>query len=261
MDMSDTVERTRTNCPLLGSELCDFAGCEGCDKCFMAEPAKGSDPQKLMDSWRVTLHYLPDDVDRLHTSDDCWFCKGEEKGKKGSYALVDLAHPEPAHMKGMFFGLGKKVRSHVGSLVQLPIGICPQCAQRMRMVNIIRWGCIALGLVLALVVGLVPAIANALSKVHFLLPLVAFVLLIVAGFVAGKLASANYQKKAEEKTEFDVFKLPYLSEMKSKGWFGLQDEEGTPHIFLIKDKPRPHMMLKRVRTEEEGTQEVPAQTE
>ena len=74
------IERTKKDCKLLGTEICAYAGCEGCEKCFVSDRAyKKADMEEINESWKITLSYLPENVDELHTSDKCWLCKGERR--------------------------------------------------------------------------------------------------------------------------------------------------------------------------------------
>ena len=133
------IERTKKDCKLLGTEICAYAGCEGCEKCFVSDRAyKKADMEEINESWKITLSYLPENVDELHTSDKCWLCKGERRDAS-CFAVLDLGHPEPEYKKGMFFGFGKKVRAQIGSLLSLPIACCSKCRNRFRMMEAIRW--------------------------------------------------------------------------------------------------------------------------
>ena len=109
----------------------------------------------------------------------------------------------------------------------------------------LKWLLGIVGLVLGFLVLLIPPILNGLRSVHGILPYIVAVLLVIAGFVAGKVISTAYRKAALQRTEFDVFKLPILSDMKENGWFAMQYEDGLARLSFHKSKPKPNFMIRR----------------
>ena len=119
------------NCPIQDRELCKFLGSEGCEKCGINQLGRKQDPVAYADTWDVTLSLIPDDIDEVHTTEECCFCKGKKNAKAG-YEMLCLKHKEPVHMKGIFFGFGMKVPGEVGSIVDIPIAVCQKCRRTFR---------------------------------------------------------------------------------------------------------------------------------
>lgn len=240
------IEKTNKDCKLIGTEVCEFAGSEGCERCYLSGiNLKTIEEGKVNDNWLVTTSYLPDNVDDLHTAETCWLCKKEDKNKAECFAVIDLAHPEPEHKKGIFFGLGKKVRTSIGSLVQIPVCACKECRRRYRMRELILWGSLLLGLLVAILVVAIPSVESALAQVGWYLPLLVFAAVIGVFALAGYLCQRAYNNKASARTEFNLFNLPILSEMKWRGWFSIQGTGvDVPRVIFTNKKPRPNMRFK-----------------
>lgn len=247
----EQVERTRTDCPYIGTKMCDFTGSEGCEACYVLQINDKKGEAKILDSWHVTYGLLPDNIDELHLKDKCWFCKDGVERKKDQYAVIDLAHPEPEHTRGMFFGFGKKVRTPIGSLIQLPVGVCKECRKRFLTRDLLKWGVPILSLIIALlIIILVPGVATVSENLWYI-PLLVFAVIAVIGYFAGKISSNIYEKKASVKTSFDPFDLPIISKMHWDGWFPLMTDGKRVRVAFKKEKPKPHLVFKREIVESE----------
>jgi len=100
------------SCTISGTALCEYIGSEGCENCYVSQ-ASQSEQEEIAKSWATTLSMLPNDIDELHMSDKCWFCK-EERNETSCYVLLDMVHPEPAYMRGFLLGMGKKMHKIYG---------------------------------------------------------------------------------------------------------------------------------------------------
>ena len=120
-----SIERIKKDCKYIDHPICQYAGSEGCADCIL-NMANARDAADIASGWEVTQSNLPDDIDALHTSTACQFCR-EGAREKVAYALIEMAHPEPEYMKKKFFGLGQETRAQVGSLLQIPVPICAHC--------------------------------------------------------------------------------------------------------------------------------------
>ena len=93
-------EGLKKHCPISDSELCDWLGKKGCYQCYISTLKTETQKTDALERWKVTLSYLPDNIDDLHTSDECQFCKDEKPEKAQYYATFEMAHPEPYAEKG-----------------------------------------------------------------------------------------------------------------------------------------------------------------
>jgi len=220
-------------CVVTDSVICKWVN-KDCKDCYINDIKDESDTRKMLEDFEVTLSLLPDDFDKLQ-SDECCFCI-DKPARRAGYATIDLAHKDPEHKRGMFFGIGKKVRQRIGSLLPVSISICANCRKNFRVAESLKWlmilgfGAIAIG------VCFIPAI-NATPA----LPYGVILLGILIGWMAGKVASTVYINKKSAKTRFNVFEIPVCAEMKENGWFTVQDE-GPVTRLLFSKKP----MIKRL---------------
>jgi hypothetical protein len=222
------------DCSVSDSVLCKWLD-KDCKDCYIHTLKKSDEPKEMLENFQVTLELLPKGFDELQ-GEKCCFCKGEHKNERAGYAIVDLAHSEPAHMKGMFFGFGKKVRQRIGSMMPVSISICGRCRASFRLAEAFKWlGIVVLG---GISVGLlvVPSIGQAVSNVSPALPIGVVLVAAAAGYFLGKLASAAYVKASSERMAFNVFDIPVVGEMKRRGWFTIQDDGDVTRV-LFSHKP------------------------
>jgi len=221
------------SCPITDSVLCKWLD-KDCKDCYINTLKKSDEPKEMLKNFEVTLSLLPSGFDELQ-SDECAFCKGKKNPRAG-YAIVDLAHSEPASMKGMFFGFGKKVRQRIGSMMPVSISICKQCRTAFRLVETFKWlGIVVLG---GISIGLlvIPSIGEAVSGISQALPIGVVLVAAAAGYFLGKLAAAVYMKAQSQRMAFNVFDIPTAAELKRLGWFTIQDD-GDVTRLLFANKP------------------------
>lgn len=231
------ANKYRTDCALKDTRLCDFAGCDGCDFCvFKNGVDKHNDPEKMAANWEVTLSYLPKDIDELHDTDTCVFCG---KNHADGYAELSLGHPEPEYKKGIILGLGKKVRTAVGSLADIPIAVCAECRRKMRMKDIIQLGGGTLVAAIAVAVMLIPGIEQALTGIGWAMPLAVFAGILAVGWSAVYIIGDQYQRKLAEKIHANPLEIPQIADAVARGWFPVPDaKKGFPRVNFVKHMPR-----------------------
>jgi len=230
------VEKTKRDCEILGTELCDFMGCDGCEKCVFVDKIKGLDTEDAALRWRKTLELIPAEVDDLHTAETCVFCGSE---KRTCYAEIGLGHIEPEHKKGVFLGMGKKIRSEIGSLIDLPIACCRSCKRKIIMQDVILYGVVVVILAAAIVILSVPAVGEALNNLHFLAPFLTLVVSALIGYLVGKVAAKAYIKNCEKSMIMNALEIPTIKKMRQAGWFPVPDPK--------KDYPQLHSAKKKIR--------------
>lgn len=220
-------------CAVTDSEICKWIN-KGCTDCYLKAMRDDSEAKRTLEDFQVTLSLLPESFDSLQ-GDECRFCK-EEPHKRAGFATVDLAHKDPEHKRGMFFGMGKKVRQRIGSLMPVSIAICSGCRRNFRVAESLKWlTMVALGGI-GLGICYIPAV-----NANPILPYAVILAGILIGYIAGKIFSAVYVNKKSAKTRFNVFDVPVCAEMKDNGWFTIQDE-GPVTRFIFSKKP----MVKRL---------------
>lgn len=215
-------------CVVTDSTICKWMD-KDCKDCYINEMKEDSEAKKVLEDFEVTLSLLPDDFDELQ-SDECCFCKNERR-KRAGYAIIDLAHKDPEHKRGMFFGIGKRVRQRIGSLIPLSVSICAQCRRNFRIAESLKWLMILAFSGIAIAVCFLPAI-----NANPALPYGVILLGILIGYVAGKIASTIFINKKSAETRFNVFDIPACAKMREIGWFTVQDE-GAVTRFLFSKKP------------------------
>jgi hypothetical protein len=220
-------------CVVTDSTICKWLN-KDCKDCYINEMKDDSEAQKVLEDFEVTLSLLPDDFDKLQ-SEECCFCQDEPK-KRAGYATIDLAHKDPEHKRGMFFGIGKKVRQRIGSLLPVSISICAKCRTNFRLAESLKWVMMLVFVGIAIGLCFIPAINS--SPV---LPYGVILLGVLIGYVAGKIVSTVYVNKKSASTRFNVFEIPVCAEMQENGWFTVQDE-GPVTRLLFSKKP----MIKRL---------------
>ncbi len=232
------------NCLCVNSDLCYWlSGRVGCERCYIGTLKNDEQKEEARDRWKDTLSLLPHNFDALHESEDCQFCKGKIE-KATEYAVFEMANPEPFYAKGMFFGLGKKVRTPVGSLVSVQASVCNKCKKAFRIADFIQIGGLVLGIVIGIVLLLIPAIAQPMFNIFALLPIIFLVLMGVAGFYVGKNAYLAYFKKMSKTVKMDLAEIPTVAIMLNKGWFFFQMNNGMPRVSFSKKKQFSRMVRK-----------------
>ncbi len=203
-------------CHVSDSELCRWLD-KDCGDCYINGIKDQSETEKMLSDFQVMLSLLPEDFDTLQGS-ECCFCLGDVKKPRAGYAVVDLAHNEPEHKRGMFFGMGKKVRQRIGSLLPVSISICKDCRRALRMADYIKWLVTAATVAVAVGLCFIPAI-NAVPALPYGVVIAGF----LAGYLLSKVASAAYVKAKSAQTAFNVFEIPICKKMEQAGWFTMQD--------------------------------------
>lgn len=227
----------KKDCPIADSELCDWLGKNGCRDCYVRTLKSKDQKEKALEHWKVTLSYLPDNIDDLHLSGECQFCKEEKPEKATAYATFEMAHPEPYAEKGMILGLGKKIRTPVGSLVTIQASVGDQCKRDLRMGDILQIGTLILFLVASFVLLSIPQIGTAMANWMAFMPYIFIVLMLLAGYFLGKNLSANHLKKARKRMRIDPAEIQLVKQMLNRGWFFFNTgSDGAPKVFFHKQK-------------------------
>jgi len=238
------------DCAVTDSSLCKWLNKE-CEQCYVNTLKTDDDKKQALNSFEVMLSLLPDEFDEL-SGEKCQFCKGDKK-KTDGYAVTDLGHPEPKTMRGMFFGIGKKVRRRIGSLVPMNISICRDCRRTFRMIEAIKWFSIIAFIAIAIVIVCLPSVA-ALYAAESVVPYVIVLGGGLLGYIVGRLASMRYTKVKNEKTCLNIFEIPICAQMRENGWFLVQESPGVTR-FIFSKKPVLHKIkglkeLKKTISEE-----------
>lgn len=227
----ETQQEMKSECPIADTELCYWIGKNGCTPCYIRSIKDKDDKMKALENWKVMLSNLPADIDSLHESDKCVLCKGEPNDRE-CYASIDLAHPEPKAMKGMFFGFGKKVRTPVGSLVTVNMAACKKCRNKHFLMDALLWIFLLGMLVLAFILVSIPSFSTPMSNASPLYPVLFVVVLGVLGYFLGKSISTIYRKKINQEVKTDLTEITLINYMINKGWFYFQDNKGVPKLFF-----------------------------
>lgn len=221
------------DCVVTDSSLCKWLN-KDCENCYVNTMKTDEDREETLKNFEVMLSLLPDDFDEL-SGEKCQFCKGD-KQKKAVYAVTDLGHAEPKTMRGMFFGVGKKVRKRIGSLVPVNIAICKECRRSFRMIEIIKWVSVLVFLAASIPIVSLPFIAERFDTANSFVPYAIVIGGVLIGYVVGKLLTMSYTKAKSKKTHLNIFEIPICAKMKENGWFLVQDSPGVTR-FIFSKKP------------------------
>jgi hypothetical protein len=255
-----TREFSRDTCVVADSNLCNRLGVKGCQECYVRTLKSDDQRKDANERWEETLSLMPYDIDDLHESEVCQFCKDEER-KKDGYAFIEMAHSEPYAEKGMFFGFGKKVRTPVGSLVSIQVGICNHCKKAFRMGDILQIGILALSVVVGILVAYLTApMTEPLGEAYVLIQILILVAIVIAGIYIGKQVSVVSAKRAAEKVRLNVAEIPMVGQMLQRGWFFFPESNSNsfPRVSFNKKKAYECLRFDRYsrKADEDGEEEI-----
>lgn len=254
-NLSDEQREYRKKCAIADSDLCNWLDRKGCYHCYISTLKSDEDKKAAMERWETTLSYIPENIDDLHMGDDCVFCKQKPANKIDGYASFEMAHPEPYSAKGMFFGIGKKVRTPVGSLVTLQAGICDDCKKAFRKMDFLHLGIFFGFLAAAFVLLLIPGFAEPMANLFALLPVLFVALMALAGYFLGKQIGMNAIRKAAKTVHVDVAEIPLVRQMLGRGWFFFQLTNGMPRLYFKKTKT--YTRLRKPCGDKDGEDDLP----
>ncbi len=234
----DNASNIDESCAIVRSDLCYWlSGKMGCPRCYIHTLKNDDQKKDAQQRWQETISMLPGTFDNLHESEECQFCKDEPR-KADGYAVFEMANPEPYFEKGMFFGIGKKVRTPVGSLVTVQASVCPRCRKAFRMADLIQIFSLVIGVAVGIILVMIPAISQKFTGdgLLMLLPLVIIALAGVAGYFIGKNASMASLRKNAKTVKLDLSEIPAVSMMLNKNWFFFQTSGGIPRVSFSRQK-------------------------
>lgn len=237
--MADYVEKTNKDCSARDSYACDFLGCDGCDSCSLnCRDVRQYQKEQVVQVWDVALSNMPEEVDQLHATDECQFCRGDHPRAADGYAIVDFAHEEPYTEKGAIMGYGKRVKQPFGTLVQIPVSVCKTCRRNMRIRQNLRWIGMICGAAIALIALAILSIWVPLNSTENPFPFLGLLACTGVGYLAGKNLSIWHAKKHKNDTAYNIFDTEVGEKMKERGWFGFKEENGMTKMRFSKKKIR-----------------------
>lgn len=252
IDFEERREDIDEDCVISNSELCHWLAAKaGCDNCYIKSLKSDEQRTESLAKWKETLALIPDGLSTLYNSDECQFCKGE-KNKSDGFANIEMAHPEPYYEKGMFFGIGKKVRTPVGSLLPIQASVCAKCRKKMIFADYTPIFFILAFLAAAIIVLIIPSAAQAMSEAMELLPVIFILCMLAAGYFIGKVVHKWYAKKISSDVKIDVSEIPIIKQMLNEGWFFFQTNDDIAKISFSK-----HRHYDRIKDDEEIIEEIP----
>lgn len=224
------------NCVITDSSLCKWMDKE-CSACYINTIKHDEAKEEALNGFEVMLSLLPDNFDEL-SGEECQFCKKDPK-KRAGYAVTDLGHAEPKSMKGMFFGIGKKVRRRIGSMTPMNIAICKDCRRTYRMAEGIKWISVIVLAAIAILIVSLPVFSSIFDANTSVIPYAIIFGGILLGYVIGRLLTKSYVNAKSKETYLNIFEIPICAEMQELGWFLIQDNPGVTK-FIFSKKPVLH---------------------
>lgn len=224
---------TKESCKLYHTVYCDMLNMPACAGC-VASGEENCD--QIIQDLDVLKGLLPEGgLHHLFAGEDCVLCK-REPGKRAYYGLLDLGHPEPKRTKRSVIGL--KIKSTVGSLIPVQLGVCGACRRRILTLEYLPVALPLLVGILALLALALPGISDALERVAMILPFAVFVAAVLIAVVVGKVITGALSKRYAEATRLNPFEIPTLRDMKEKGWFPLNASGKLLRLVFVKKRMR-----------------------
>lgn len=252
IDFDERRENIDEDCAIANSELCHWLAAKaGCDSCYIHGLKTDEQRTDSLAKWKETLALVPDGMSRLYTTDECQFCKGEPK-KSDGYASVEMAHPEPYYEKGMFFGLGKKMRTPVGSLLPVQASVCADCRRKIIFADYTPVIFLLIFMAASILILMIPSVAQQLSNTMELLPVIFIVGMIGVGYIVGKAVHNWYVRKISSEVKINVAEIPLIKQMMDEGWFFFQTNDDVAKISFSK-----HKHYDRIKDGDEDLSEIP----
>jgi len=237
------------NCVVTDSAICKWID-KDCEKCYIDSMKHDDDRRDALKGFEVMLSLLPDDFDSI-SGEKCALCKKDPKPRAG-YALIDLGHKDPESKKGMFFGIGKKVRRRIGSLIPMNISVCKDCRRSLRLYEAIKWLSILAFAALGIVIVTLPGTSIGFDSASSVLPYVIVIAGGAVGYFGGKLFAKLFINAQRSKMYVNIFETPVGAQMKERGWFLVQEgAEITRYIFARKPMLRKIGTLKQLVNEKD----------
>lgn len=157
----------------------------------------------------------------------CLLCADGKKRPTAWYAFVDMGHVrEEAQGPALVQKDGKKAFA-----VPLQVPCCEHCKKNWARVNRILPGCTIAGLAAATVFGAVLPVRNEIAKVHTALPFALAAVCVAAGILIGCVWKKHTVKKLSAHTDFSWENIPYIGEMRKRGWFFLSEKRPARPVF------------------------------
>ena len=205
-----------------------------CATCPAARNKDKDGEETVADFLELFESLLPEGgVAPLFEGADCALCKGEHKGKRTSYAIVDFGHREP---KALHFRRAFK-KSGVGFLLPLQFNCCTACRRRILLLTYLPLlALLALGAPVAILLS-IPHVGQGLRAASPWLPLLLAVVAAGGGYAIGVGIKHILAKRFSTGMYVDLLTHPVAKAMLEKGWFPLFGEK----------KPQPVFAKKRIR--------------
>lgn len=213
------------DCELSGTKYCRELNMHACEQCTV----RGSrELKRVAEDIDLYETLLPEGgVARLFSSKECALCKGDPKGKRSGFAILDMAHPEPKREKKWL--LGKRF-TKIGTMIPVQFSVCSKCRRRYLLMEYMPiLGPVALG-ALGLAVAATGA-GDSLRNWFAAAPFLLFVALILIGWLGGRAWSKAMMKTYATTMYSDVLQHPVIAEMVKKGWQPITTSSRTKLLF------------------------------
>ena len=216
-----------TACALYQSRACANLNQRSCAECPVHQNGgkTASETAKFVEQFESLL---PEGgIAHLFESETCTLCKGEPKGARAGYAILDFGHTEPKELQA------RKLfhKGGVGFMVPLQFACCKACKRRLML-----WSYLPLLVPLVLTAAVVPFVTvphlvQALRAAASWVPLLLVTLAMGGGYAIGKLLQIVFGKRFDEKMYFRLLTHPTAEAMQEKGWFPLFGEKQTQPVL------------------------------
>lgn len=228
--------REKIPCKLSGTRTCAMLNMHSCDRCPLS--MDGDQQDKIVADVETFCELLPEEgLHTLFETDECQLCKGESRGKKTGYAIVDMAHSEPTDERKRSRLFGKQ---RFGFLAPLQFAVCSKCRMKLLFLEYLPMIMTVLFTLIALLFVANDDQRKVLNgtSVGFALPLIIIVGALVLGYVLGKVLKMVLSNSWNKGMYVNALDHPFVKAMEEKGWFPLFDAKKGKVIFTRKQIDR-----------------------
>ncbi|MDD3400815.1 MAG: hypothetical protein PHT58_04200 [Eubacteriales bacterium] len=224
--------RETVPCTLQGTRTCAVMNMHSCDRCPCSKGEGKND--ELIEDVKLYCDLLPEEgLYSLFDTDQCQLCKGENKGKRSSYALLDMAHAGNARLSKKRSIFQKRP---IGLLAPVQFALCSKCRLKLLFLEYIPILTTVLFTALSLFFVSNEDQRRAMSStsIGFALPLLIVLGCIVVGYVAGRIVKWLFTRKWNNDMYINALEHPFVVKMMEKGWFPLFDSKKSKVVFTKK---------------------------
>jgi len=213
-------------CELSGTNYCRLLNMRVCNNCTVRGNENMAELRSDIDLYESLL---PEGgVARLFQSRECQFCKGELKGKRRGFAILDMAHPEPRRVQKWLFG--KRV-AKIGTMIPVQMAVCGRCRSRFLALDYLPVLAPTVFGLVGLFLFSTDPLKTTLMGVSAFLPFACWAAAVLVGMLLGRLIGDGLSRRWARDMYVDALAHPVVARMTAKGWTPITPKSRTKLLF------------------------------